>query len=93
MSIFLTNPQPEETPVPAVRTDATKRALLKTAVEALLQPLADTKTAVEGGAQVDIFAMAVALKDQVEAGTLSLQHGDYDGCDIAECVTEILDSV
>jgi hypothetical protein len=92
MSIYITRPEPQENPIPAVRTDPAKRALLKAAVEVLLQPIADTKAAVEDGAKLDVFAMAVALKNQIKAGTLALQYGDYDGTDITECISEILAS-
>jgi hypothetical protein len=76
----------------AVNTNPLKMGNLVVAIRSMLEPLATTKSALADGKSVDVFAVAVALKDQIAAGTLALSYGDYDGNDIEKIIAELLAS-
>jgi hypothetical protein len=72
-------------PVLAVRSDATKRALLKTKVDSLLS--ASDRTALRAGRVLDVFGLAVTVRAALPAGLLA---ADFDGVDIQAIVNELL---
>lgn len=81
MSFITQAPVPQ--PEPAVRTDETKRALLKQRTEELVSPVIPLAE----GATIDIFDLAVAIRAGLPAG---LAADDFDGNDVTEVLAEIL---
>lgn len=81
--IALETAQAAGEPLPATP----KRDLLKTALTDLLQPLADTKAAINAGQIWDSVALADAVRANLPAG---LSADDFDQVDIDRLVPQIL---